>query len=159
MASGCSKTSTSTQGSRCGKVESEVKGQYQSNTAWGLQFINSQMGVCGELLWDTRNEYRTLTGNACSCHYTGQGHQTKSHLSEQVMELPGNFEDPTEIGNHKSAPPDRVMWFSPAKLRRGKKLLIREIQFGSMFKWKQQRAEEKENWRYVWAEWPVMIWI
>lgn len=109
MANGCSKTSISNQGKRCRQVETEVREQYQSNTAWELQSINSQMGVYEELLWDTRNKYRTLKGRACSCHYTGQSHQTKSHLSEQVMELPGNFEDPTEIGNHKSAPPGRVM--------------------------------------------------
>ena len=49
------------------------------------------------------------------------------------MELPSNFEIPTETGNHKSAPSGRVIQFSTAKLRMGKKLLIIEIQFGSVF--------------------------
>ena len=53
--------------------------------------------------------YRTLKGKAFSHCHIGHGHQTKSHLSGQEMELPSNFEHSAEIGNGKSAPYGRVL--------------------------------------------------
>lgn len=61
------------------------------------------MGMSEELLWDTRNKYITLWRGEFAHHFIGYCYQTKSHLSGQVMELPSDLEDPTEIENHKSA--------------------------------------------------------